>query len=286
MEKNNVVVIYHANCTDGFGAAYSAWKKFKDDAIYIPMDHGGTYTIPEVVDKDVYILDFSYPKDLYLEILSQAKTVTLIDHHQTAYENLKDCCGCHFDLSKSGAHLAWLFFHPTLPTPRFINYIEDADILKFEFEDTKHFYHGLHTLAYDFEQWEQLENEEFLNELIVKGKGIHEFYLFQLEHILKDAKPVYLNGVAGLMINTNTLFASDIGFILAQRSGTFALVWNERSNMVKCSLRSVKGFDCSVIARRFGGGGQERASAFTVASVSLFYRIIQDEQRFKKLFAA
>ena len=28
----NIVVIYHADCRDGFGAAYAAWKKFGDRA--------------------------------------------------------------------------------------------------------------------------------------------------------------------------------------------------------------------------------------------------------------
>jgi hypothetical protein len=36
----DTVVIYHADCRDGFGAAYAAWKKFGDNASYIPWrDH-------------------------------------------------------------------------------------------------------------------------------------------------------------------------------------------------------------------------------------------------------
>ena len=33
------LVIYHANCADGFGAAFAAWRKLGDEAEYVPMDH-------------------------------------------------------------------------------------------------------------------------------------------------------------------------------------------------------------------------------------------------------
>ena len=34
------VVIYHANCNDGFGAAYSAWKLLGNRAEYHAASHG------------------------------------------------------------------------------------------------------------------------------------------------------------------------------------------------------------------------------------------------------
>ena len=34
------LVIYHAHCTDGFGAAFAAWMKLGDDAEYVPMQYG------------------------------------------------------------------------------------------------------------------------------------------------------------------------------------------------------------------------------------------------------
>jgi len=38
--NKEIVVLYHANCLDGFGAAYAAWKKFGDTADYIPVQYG------------------------------------------------------------------------------------------------------------------------------------------------------------------------------------------------------------------------------------------------------
>ena len=57
MDPNSVnVVIYHADCTDGFGAAYSAWKCLGNRAEYYACKHGTPP--PNVKDKNVVILDF------------------------------------------------------------------------------------------------------------------------------------------------------------------------------------------------------------------------------------
>ena len=34
------LIIYHRSCADGFGAAYSAWLRFGDEAEYLPMQYG------------------------------------------------------------------------------------------------------------------------------------------------------------------------------------------------------------------------------------------------------
>ena len=50
--KNNIV-LYHAGCPDGFGAAWACWKKFGDNAEYMPVSHGSPP--PNVEGKNVYI---------------------------------------------------------------------------------------------------------------------------------------------------------------------------------------------------------------------------------------
>ena len=41
-------------------------------------------------DREVYIVDFSFNEEGMRRICDEAKHVTLIDHHKTALENLKD----------------------------------------------------------------------------------------------------------------------------------------------------------------------------------------------------
>ena len=65
----NNIIIYHKNCNDGFGSALVAWLKFKDDAEYFPASHYSQP--PDVTGKNVYICDFSYSKNILLNMINQ-----------------------------------------------------------------------------------------------------------------------------------------------------------------------------------------------------------------------
>ena len=55
----DIVVIYHDQCRDGLGAAYAAWKKFGENASYIPRKTQDP--VPEgLEDKEIYIVVYSY----------------------------------------------------------------------------------------------------------------------------------------------------------------------------------------------------------------------------------
>ena len=66
------------------------------------------------------------------QIEAKVSKLVVLDHHKSAAEKLTGYqCRCgvvHFDMNKSGARLAWEFFHPDKPVPGLIRYIEDRDI--------------------------------------------------------------------------------------------------------------------------------------------------------------
>ena len=118
------LVIYHANYTDGFGAAFAAWLKLGDEAEYLPMEYNpSSHKHIFCHDREVYILDFSFPKPVMDAIFQHAKRVVWLDHHKTAFEmwckterNLyMHGAGTNhlvcLDNNKSGALLAWEYFH-------------------------------------------------------------------------------------------------------------------------------------------------------------------------------
>ena len=79
-----IAVIYHADCIDGFGAAYAAWRKFGDAARYLPMHHGDPWQPEDFADQIVYILDFSFPPPQLTALARSARAVTQLDHHASA----------------------------------------------------------------------------------------------------------------------------------------------------------------------------------------------------------
>lgn len=78
----NIYVLYHAMCTDGVCASYTAWALFKDKAIYLPIQYN--QDLPEMylsLDTEIYIVDFCPTMEQYVHLKTQCKKVQIIDHH-------------------------------------------------------------------------------------------------------------------------------------------------------------------------------------------------------------
>ena len=166
------LVIYHDNCADGFGAAFAAWLALGDDAEYLPQQYNSIdFTHPadirDYVDgREVYILDFSFPRPVMDQVFTDAKRVVWLDHHKTAFEmwgagmpwfkdmDHLDRHHIELDNARSGAMLAWEYFNPHDPVPMFVRHIDDYDRWQFKLAGTKEFNKALWSYApWSFEQW-------------------------------------------------------------------------------------------------------------------------------------
>lgn len=164
------VVVYHKNCADGFGAAFSAWMSFGDNADYVPFQYGTPVT--EFMNKldnrhSVFVLDFSFPMTVMNEIANKCKRLIWLDHHDSAFDQWGVPVGYYespeykfyikLDKSKSGAMLAWEFFQNASNVPVFIRHLDDYDRWQFKLEKTKAFNKALWSLQpWTFEQWNSL----------------------------------------------------------------------------------------------------------------------------------
>ena len=97
------VVLYHAECADGFGAAWAIWNQFPT-ARFIPVKHGNPP--PEgLEDQRVVIVDFSYARETLETMAAQTQALLVLDHHITAEKALAGLPYAYFDMKKSGAVL-------------------------------------------------------------------------------------------------------------------------------------------------------------------------------------
>ena len=274
--RPETLVIYHGDCTDGFGAAYAAWLVLGDAAEYHPCKYGDP--IPEVSGRRVYILDFSFDPEILAAMSAAALSITLLDHHQTARDKL-GCLACGprlsilFDLQKSGARLAWEHFHPGQPVLYLIERIEDRDLWRWRFDDTRDCLAVLDTLDQDFAAWhalrERTEDASALRALLAQGAALRRQFEQLVASAAKGAFELTLLGHRTLAVNAPSEFTSDLGNLLAQRTGSFAVVFKiESPAFVKVSLRALPGCDVSPIALQFGGGGHPQACAFRLPMAS------------------
>jgi uncharacterized protein len=310
------LVIYHDHCTDGFGAAFAAWLKLGDAAEYRACSYGAeTFDPGEATCRDVYILDFSFPRAVMGLYFQFAKRVVWLDHHKTAfemwgkdvglYESIMDedtiggamwCDSRHhivLDNNKSGALLAWEYFHPGIEAPMLIKHIDDRDRWQFKMDGSKELHAALQSYKpWSFEQWHQrftAGGEKFLVDeevfalvdegtIILRAQDQHVASMAKqarkckMLHTKEQAPAWYAThehweaefdvDARGLACNTQ-MHISEVGHELANQSGTYGLVWYVGADArVRCSLRSNGDYDVSEIAKAFGGGGHKNAAGF------------------------
>lgn len=282
-------IIYHSHCLDGFGAA---WAVATSVAISMegyelfPASYGNPPPLDKVNKETiVHIVDFSYPPKELSQICNKAEFVYVHDHHQSAIDKFEGVWttatqpeNLHLNLNnkKSGAMLAWDYYRAGEDyVPRLIQYIQDRDLWKFELPGTKAINLNLQTQEQTIQRWDELafsmQSEDGLYIIIKEGEAIDRYYQKTIKSIIAQTKRgVSIDGIWGLGCNTNGMFASDIGHILATESGTFGMTHDLLSNnSVKFSLRSNGDFDVAKIAESFGGGGHKNAAGFVVAKEHL-----------------
>ena len=267
-ERKQILVVYHGKCTDGHTAAWAAWLVFGDKAEYVPATYSPT-DIFDVDGRDVYILDYCPRSRKELEdYKSRARSLKILDHHQTSEEICKGLDYCHFDMKRSGAGMAWDSFHGT-PRPLLVDYVEDRDIWNWNLRNSKEVSASISSYPLGtFEEWDELANKfrYSFETIIAEGQA-----LLRAENIaingVKDH--VVLSEFVGYpnvpVVNTSGINISEILNQLAPPD-YFAVAWYQRSNgTFKYSVRSKGTFDCAKLAEKFGGGGHKHASAFVSA---------------------
>lgn len=261
-------ILYHSNCYDGFGAAYAAWKKFGDEAKYIPVSYG--FAPPDVSEAtEVYIVDFSYDPDTILD-WAETKKVVVLDHHKTAKEKLEPLVGqenpyVEFDMNRSGAKMAWEYFHSdksgSCPGNMLIEHISDRDLWKFELDGTAKVHKALVSYPMDFQLWDQFDVEVLKNEGVI----CERMYSSLVDNITKSAWIGEIDGYEVPMVNTSIAW-SEVGHKLVESypEHLFVASFTVFDKQIMWSLRSAD-FDVSAVAKKFGGGGHKNAAGFKTA---------------------
>ena len=300
------LIIYHANCTDGFGAAFSAWQAWGDDADYVPAHYGdcvisaGSMDIGDknypLTDRTVIILDYSIPVSEMCELMETANYVIWLDHHKTAFDawcgpdylkpdrqsfrqnsytrNSGETIPCTFylDNQKSGAQIAWEEF-VGIDVPMLIHHIADRDLWKFKISGTKAVIEGLRMEEESFRQWNSLLTIEGYERVSRNGEVLLRATQSRVSKATRgELHPVTLRDIKGLALNATTDI-SEIGHAICEKSGTFSLTFFIKDGEAIISLRSQGVVDVSAIAKYYGGGGHRNAAGFRMPIQQFFSEI-------------
>lgn len=292
------LVIYHANCADGFTAAWAVRQAMECDF------HAGVHgeQPPAVTGRDVILVDFCYPPHVMLGLQLVARSILVLDHHKSAEADLPanaltaddqltvvriygcatwslfqgwveqdKCEGIRkamiyalFDMDRSGAGIAWDFFHPGAPRPELVDHVQDRDLWRFALPGTREIQAAVFSYPYEFEVWDLLM-ETPMETLRAQGVAIERKHHKDVAELVKVAKRQMVIGhyevpVASLPYT----LASDAGHLMA-KGKPFAACYYDKDDGRVFSLRSTdQGVDVSEVAKLYGGGGHARAAGFRV----------------------
>ena len=283
------ICIHHAPCQDGFTAAWAVWKRWRHAVEYVAGVHGATP--PNVAGKHVLIVDFSYKRPMLEALARSAASITILDHHKTAQADLaafvrpgglfipqslphlfnaEPPIQARFDMTKSGAMLAWEYCHPGVPAPRLVEHVQDRDLWRFDLEGTREICAALFSEPYDFETWdsyaEAVEYPGSRAEIIAEGAAIERKHHKDIEELLgQTMRYMVIGGQRVPVANLPYTMASDGANTLAEGNAFAACYFDRGDGYRQFSLRSKpEGADVSEIAAAYGGGGHARAAGFQV----------------------
>lgn len=304
MNGFNTLIITHGSCQDG---TCSAWILRK----YLSSKEGcriqyvfatkrnllkdiHPLTLQDLKEKDIYVLDYSYQYEELKGI--EYKSITLIDHHKGAQEEMEKCKALPnskivFSLDKCGAGLTWECFF-TEEMPWWIQYIQDRDLWVWKLPESRAINDALYNLGYrTFAKFDELQQftEKDRQEFIEKGKKIGDVKTNIVNSIASTSHICMFEGYRVCVCETSVL-PSEVGEELYRRSIVHPENKGQESSITSVSitpgdkqlreyefvilfsynfkekhysvhLRS-ESMDVNTIAKKYGGGGHVGAAGF------------------------
>jgi uncharacterized protein len=280
-------------------AAWAMHTVLKDRAAYVPCTYDKReHTNYDVLNKDVYFVDFSGTREEIEMLSTMANRVFVIDHHKTAKEALSGTFPANvtviFDMNKSGARLAWEFSRSMIgerliqehEVPWLVRYVEDGDLWRFALKESKliRAYIGIHD--YTFEAYNGLhasmQTDEGLDRCIFIGSIVRQTNMHMVNEAVKtlirrkgDQGRTYMTGNV-----VNQISETGNEALIQNPDVDYTMTYFDKMNPLTAettrvfSLRSRAGsnVDVSAIAKQHGGGGHENAAGF---SKSVGYPLFQ-----------
>lgn len=299
-DHKNVYVLYHANCSDGKGAALAAWMKFGPLANYIAVQYGQAPP-PLPFFAEVYILDFSFKRDVLQDLKEQVKSLVVLDHHRSAMEDLEGLSYAKFDMTKSGAVMAWDYFHPDQPLPPLYELIQDYDLWEWKFASTGPAAAAIEMIPTFQELYPYLHD---LPPLVKFGQTILKVYEKSITSAVKKAvvntnfptadfhNPAWVEKVAVVNLTSDNKMVVNLTAERIYKNydvDFVALFVISSEGRIIFSLRSnpEKEVDVCARAKEFNGGGHRTSAAFSLPLITgakfleLFYTDALPLEKFK-----
>lgn len=262
------LVVYHGNCPDGVVALWVAdrfWSGIRHGKLdAIPGVYGQQPDLESMRGRDVVFLDFSHKRPAMEQVIDVAESVTILDHHKTAEQELVGLPHCLFDMDRSGAGIAWdvMMDHDR---PWIVEYTEDHDLYRHKLPHWEEVLVARSVYPLTVEQVEAFHGMQ-AKQLVFEGTSMLKYRNALIEQATRHRPRAVIGGHSvPCVFNNIPSIISEIGHRLAQSEPFSATIQELDDGTLVYSLRSTgDGLDVSEIAKQYGGGGHRNAAGFTL----------------------
>ena len=246
---------------------------------------------PDVAGMHVLLVDFSFPLEVMHDLALHAKSVTIIDHHDTAIERLsahmhEAGITARMSRDQSGCLLTWNYFFPNTPPPAILLDIDDHDRWIHALPHSLEINSALYPLIpipdkrghLDLTGWTSAMSPEGYPEILASGIAIRKIFLDELAiEAGKEPEWGIFGGHVVPMHQAPAAFSTDLGNLIA-KDYPFSVVYQIYDDRVKFALRSIQGgIHVNKIAEALGGGGHPHAAGISMDHKS--YKIFMESMR-------
>ena len=263
-----VKIFYHANCRDGLGAAAVAYSVFGEEAEYFDLSHD-VESIEELVSKEeeVLFLDISPKKEWYSMLRDKNVMWVVIDHHITAYQEAMEVLNAVekaryiYTNEHSGSVMAWKVLRKNEEVPQILLHIEDRDLWRLNLQNTLEICEGINVKDVSFKTL----LDQDLDTLYQRGSVVLAKKIASAKKSAETKRKVLFEDIDAYVVFSNGL-STEISDVIFKEQDEVDLVLccRIKDDKLLVELRSRNDVDCSLIAKKYNGGGHKYASGFTM----------------------
>ena len=326
--STRLTVFYHGGCTDGITGAWAVFRAIhpavrdklaslggfftggwpvidpleqlaKAGAVFQGISHNDPCPAPELyASRDVVYVDVTPPLEVARRVASEARTLTILDHHRSAkpvisaIEGWATSSRVVYTETLSGAQIAWDWAHAGAARPAVVDYVGDRDLYTFRLPNSRAVNKAIfiENLARGFgalETWYR-DGCAISSQLIERGVAYTRYEETTLSRISAGARPATVSvQVPGegepreysvLVVNTPIL-QSEVGEAIMDKAKPethFAIMWSyvHAKNEIWAACRTNRpDIDLTKIVPYIiggtNGGGHAGAAGFTVPGDSI-----------------
>jgi len=268
---------YHAADLDG-KCSGAIVKYYDQECELVPIDYGYKTNLKHLNDEVVYMVDFTLEPFSRMIDLDKRTDFVWIDHHKSAIDEASkrrfDPLGSR-DIKYAACELTWKYCFPDTPVPKGVSLLGRYDVWDHDWlmvgdrSVVLMYQYGMRVLDTNpsSDIWARIFecDDSFNDHIIETGRSIAQYVEINNEH--------YVHGYS-----FTTTFEG-YSCICCNRGMTnsklFDTIWDEKSHdlmVTFCRTRNAvwlvhlytarRGVDCGAIAKRYGGGGHEKAAGF------------------------